>query len=105
MGPPDAPNNNDVIQIAQRPGDRNSFWTHNRNKLNEALNIDNRIKINDYEIQNDTDYFLQAFNDRDADKSYKKGSFQTTRDFVQANLKNNGLSSIDERLQGSRFNF
>lgn len=68
------------------------------------LNIDNRIKMSDEEITNDHDFF-QAMIDRETDPKSKKESFKTTRDFITANLQYNGLSSLDERLKGRRFNF
>lgn len=103
------PPNQEIIQIGGQNiiGDRykNSFREHQRTKMNEALNIDHRQKMNDAEIAND-DYDLFTELDRRQSKSYpNKESFKTTRDYVQAKLMNNGQQSIDERLNGSRFNF
>ena len=36
--------------------------------------------------------------------SIKKGSINT-RDFILSKMNSNGISSIDEKMKGSRFNF
>lgn len=35
----------------------------------------------------------------------KKESYKTTRDFIFDTMMNNGMSSIEEKLKISRFNF
>ena len=88
--------------------DRNSsFKEYQKNKINEVLNIDPRTKLTDQELANYHDYFFDVLEQREsnAQMALKKESYKTTRDFIFANMMNNGMSSMDEKLKVSRFNF
>ena len=74
--------------------------------MNEVLSIDTRIPLQDSEIENYTNYFFEVLEQREAGQlPDKKGSINNTRDFILAKMNYNGISSVDERLKGSRFNF
>ena len=85
----------------------NSFREHQINKMNEVLNIDSRKQLTDQELANYSDYFFDVLEQRESTSQLplKKESYKTTRDFIFANMKNNGISSVDEKLKVSRFNF
>jgi len=75
--------------------------------MNEVLSIDPRTRLTDQELANYTDYFFDVLEKRESNVQLplKKESYKTTRDFIFANMMNNGMSSIDEKLKVSRFNF
>jgi hypothetical protein len=85
----------------------NSFKEYQKNKINEVLNIDPRMKLTDQDIANYHDYFFDVLEQRESNGQLplKKESYKTTRDFTFANMMKNGMSSIDEKLKVSRFNF
>jgi hypothetical protein len=75
------------MQRVNKVVDRNSFREHQLTKMEQVLSIDNHTKLTDAEIADYNNYFFEELEKRDAGQStqYKKESFKTSSDFVQAN--------------------
>ena len=75
--------------------------------MNEVLSIDPRTRLTDQELANYTDYFFDVLEKRESNiqMPLKKESYKTTRDFLYDTMMNNGMSTIEEKLKISRFNF